>query len=210
MSSRTLHFGKISCGLVAAALLAACAPTQPADFDPEAIKVHEANALGGAALGQRKQEMQRAVSDMQAFHKTMEGMIARRDSGSVTVFAEFLSRYMGQHLDPILRAEWQSRHAELIDLDVNLRILETSMLIQMRKAKKVERMIKDVQKRYAGRDALLIEYPIGEQSTLGETLNLLRSEMGLCESSQAKWGPGARKSGRGKIEAQPVCMGSTT
>lgn len=198
--------------LGATALLVGCVQqtTVPLDdFNPESIAVHETEALGGAALMQRKQEMQRAVRDVAAFHKTMEGMIARRDTGSVRIFADFLDRYMGKHLEPMLKPEWQSKHPELVDLDVTLRIQMTSMLVQMRKPKQVERSLLDIMTRYRGRESTLIDYPLGEQSSLGEAIASLRSEMDLCTSIKAEWGPGARKVGRVRDDdAQPVCMGA--
>jgi len=196
-------------GCVAASLLGACATQQLEGFDEASIAVPETTALTGTALIQRKFELERAFADMGAFQTTMEGMIDRRDRSGVGVFSDFVMTYMRNHLNPLLRAEWQSSHAELIVLDANLRVLQAELLIQMRQTKEVERRLEEIERRYAGRGALLIAYPPGEQSTLGEARAVLESRIGVCDSNRARWGNGSRlrDKTRGDVQEQTICVG---
>lgn len=192
--------------LVAGGLLIACAAQHLDGFEAEVITVHESSALAGTAFGQRKLEMQRALRDMTAFHMTMEGMIDRRNRGGVDTFSSFLTTYFQSHLNPMLQAPWQSKHAELIDLDVNLRVLEADVLIQMGRSRDVHRVLARLNDRYRERDGLLIAFPIGEQSPLGEVVELLKLRLDSCMSSQVSWGPAGRFRTRRAV-LQSVCLG---
>ncbi len=135
--------------------------------------------LGGEALYQRKQDLIRAQRDMTAFHATLASLVDRRDSRGQAVFDAFLVDYMGRHLDPLLGAEWQSTHPEVMATDANLRFLKAEVLVQMRYPRLVQGVIDDIERRYTGQDALLVDYPVGEQSSLVDALALLRDR---------KWG----------------------
>ncbi len=155
-------------------LLSACMTDGFDQVAIQQIEVEESAPLGGEALAQRKVEMQRALSDMRAFHETMASMIDRRDSRSISVFDNFMAMYMGTHLDPLLRPEWPSGHPELISLDANLRFTQAEILVQMRYPRRVQRVIEDIDRRYQGRGNMLVDYPIGEQNTLAEALEMLK------------------------------------
>jgi len=160
---------------LAAALLAAaalgCAGAQQADL--EARRVSE-TPLGGEALVQRKHDLERAHRDLLAFHATLVSLSDRHDSRSITLFDDFLAAWMGQYLDPLLRSEWQSRHAELAGVDASLRFAKAELLIQMRYPRRVQESIDDIERRFRGRESLLIDYPVGRQGTLGDGLQILR------------------------------------
>jgi len=174
MKSRT----RIRCGLLAGALCAAllgCAGhTEFQDvllLEPTAAE--QSTPLGGAALGQRKQDMRRAHRDMLHFHTTLESLQERKDRNGLVLFSQFLDAYMGLHLDPLLASEWQSRHPELMALDANLRLVKAEVLIQMRSPQRVQQVIEELQERYAGRGDMLVEFPIGKQGTLRDGLKRL-------------------------------------
>lgn len=143
------------------------------DLELEGQKVSE-TPLGGEALLQRKQDLDRAFNDMLHYHATLMSLIDRHDSRAITLFDDFLATYMGEHLDPMLRSRWQSRHAELAAIDASLRFAKAELLIQMRYPRRVQATIDDIEARFSGRESLLIEYPIGRQGTLGEGLELLK------------------------------------
>ena len=86
----------------------------------------------------------------------------------------FLAQYMGEHLDPLLRPLWQSAHPEVMALDAKLRFMKAQILADMRYPRRVQQSIDDIQARFEGRESMLIEYPAGEQRSLGEALELLR------------------------------------
>jgi hypothetical protein len=93
----------------------------------------------------------------------------------VVLFSNFLSAYMGLHLDPLLRSEWQSRHPELMALDANLRLAQAEVLIQMRDPRRVQAVLDEIRSRFGGRDGMLVESPSGGQGTLRDALKRLSS-----------------------------------
>ena len=143
------------------------------EIDLEQVRANEA-PLGGEALVQRKHDLERAHRDMLHFHATLTSLVDRHDSRSIALFDTFLAAYLGEYLDPLLRSEWQSRHPELAGVDASLRFAKAELLIQMRFPSRVQKAIEDIERRFQGREALLIDYPVGRQGTLGDGLQLLR------------------------------------
>lgn len=136
--------------------------------------VKEEAPLGGEALARRRLDLTRAWRDLLHFDETMQSLVDRRDSRSVAMLDGFLAQYMGQHLDPLLRPLWQSSHPEVMALDAKLRFMKAQILADMRYPRRVQQSIDDIQARFEGRESMLIEYPAGEQRSLGEALELLR------------------------------------
>jgi hypothetical protein len=159
--------------LVAAATFASLACSGGEAIDLQQVRANEA-PLGGEALVQRKHDLERAHRDLLAFHSTLSSLVDRNDSRSIALFDSFLAAYLGEYLDPLLRSEWQSRHPELAGVDASLRFAKAELLIQMRYPRRVQESIDDIERRFKGRDALLIDYPVGRQGTLGDGLELLR------------------------------------
>lgn len=146
----------------------------PDDLVSDVTAAESSAPLGGEALAQRRLEMRRAYRDMVHFHATVESLNRRSDRSGQVLFNGFLDEYMGTHLDPIMRAEWQSRHPELAALDANLRFAKAELLMQMGASRRADRVIDEIEERYEGRGDMLISYPFGEQSTLNDGLALLR------------------------------------
>jgi hypothetical protein len=169
-------------GLAAAlaADLAGCVAVTSRDQLPPELQ-HQASAaeasapLGGEALSQRKMDMQRAYRDMVHFDKTLTSLNRRRDRKGRVLFRNFLDRYMGIHLEPMLMGEWQSRHPELTALDVNLRLAKAELLIQLRERGRAQSVIDEIAHRYEGREDMLVGYPLGGQSRLGDALEAIES-----------------------------------
>jgi len=132
--------------------------------------------LGGEALAQRKQDLERALRDLVALHATMETLVDRRGNGRVSTFDDFVTAYFDQHLDPLLEAEWQSSHPEVVATDANLRFIKVDLLLKMNSGSEAEAVIRDIERRYRGRDNMLIGYPVGEQSSVAKALSLLKNE----------------------------------
>ena len=105
--------------------------------------------------------------------RTMQSLIDRNDGRALSELDRFVDRYMGVHLDPLLRAEWQSSHPELMARDASLRFLQAEVLIQMRYPRRVQIVREEIERRYQGQKDLLIEYPIGKQGTLEHSLEVL-------------------------------------
>lgn len=173
-------------GLLAALQSVGCAGGQGSygygygygDGDDGAGMAEEA-PLGGEALAQRRMDLDRAWRDLLHFDATVQSLADRRDSRSVRLLDDFLSQYLDQHLDRLLQPAWQSTHPEVMALDVNLRFMKAQILTNMRYTRRVQRAIDDIERRYQGRENMLVEYPVGEQHALGEALTLLR---------ESKWG----------------------
>ena len=166
-------------GLAAALFLAlplfGCAAGSEPDFDEMANEIAEEEApLGGEALAQRRTDLMRAWRDLLHFGATMQSLVDRKDSRSVAQLDGFLDEYMATHLNSLLRPAWQSTHPEVMALDANLRFMKAELLAEMRYTRKVQEAIEDIEERFTGREGMLVEYPVGEQRSLGEALTLLR------------------------------------
>lgn len=151
-----------------------------AGMDPEAAVseavIEDEAPLGGEALAQRRMDLVRAWRDLLHFDATMQSLVDRRDNRSVSTLDGFLSQYMEQHLDPMLRPAWQSTHPEVMALDANLRFMRAQILADMRYTRKVQESLEDIEERFIGREGMLVEYPVGEQRPLGEALDLLAEQ----------------------------------
>jgi len=158
------------------AFAVACAGARPAYQTTEQpdLSIEEA-PLGGEALAQRKQDLLRAFVDMLAFHATMASLIDRRDGRGLAAFDEFVAEYMGQHLDPLLAGEWQSSHPEVMAVDANLRFTKADVLVQMRYPRRVQRVIEDIERRYETRGNMVVDYPLGEQNSITQALQILKN-----------------------------------
>jgi hypothetical protein len=153
---------------------AACAtdPRKAYMGDVELVDVGDA-ALGGAALAQRKLELERALSDMTNIQKSLESMHDRRDATGVSQMRGFVNQYMVIHLNPLLAPTWQSSHPELILHDSTLRFVQAEVLMQLGYSSWVNEVINDMEERYEGRGNMLVEYPAGTQTTFSEALVVL-------------------------------------
>lgn len=152
-----------------------CAAGVDRAYEDAAMTAAEEEApLGGEALARRRLDLTRALRDLLHFNETMESLVDRKDSRSVALLDGYLAQYMGQHLDPLLRPRWQSSHPEVMALDANLRFMKAQILAEMRYPRRVQQAIDDIEARFEGRESMLIEYPVGEQRSLGEALELLR------------------------------------
>ena len=146
----------------------------PASEEAALMAAEEEAPLGGEALQRRRMDLDRAWRDMKHFDETMQSLVDRKDNRSVALLDGYLAQYMGQHLDPLLRPRWQSAHPEVMAIDANLRFMKAQILSEMRYPRRVQQVIDDIQFRFEGRESMLIEYPVGEQRSLGEALQMLR------------------------------------
>ena len=156
--------------------LLACAsgPDPLRAFDGEETSHEQDTPLGGAALAQRRREMERAYRDMVQHRITLLDLRRRDDRSGSILFGNFLDAYVDRHLGPLLRSEWQSRHPELSALDASLRLLEAEVFVELRDTGRVQETLDEVARRFQGREAMLVDYPVGEQSQLGAAIESLR------------------------------------
>ena len=161
--------------LLVAPLALACA--NPPAHDPllgPRLSASENAPMGGQALAERRNEMQSASRDLQQFHTTLIGLRQRKDTKSYRVFKRFVGAYLADHLDPILSRAWPSEHPELAGLDANLRVMKAELLIQMGRRAAAQNVIDDLDRRFEGRDRILVDYPVGAQTTLKTAIQILR------------------------------------
>ena len=145
----------------------------PDDFELEPETQRTSGPLSGEALNHRKRQLARAQRDMVHFYSTLESLHHRRDRNGLVLFSGFLDAYMGLHLEPLLEGEWQTTHPELMALDANLRFAQAEVLIQMRAPRRVQKVIDEITERFGGRGSMLVDFPIGGQSTLEQGLEIL-------------------------------------
>lgn len=171
-SSRThkLVFTLVAGMMVATAM--GCAGTSLNMTAGEEVVINE-GPLGGAALEQRKHELDRAYRDLVHIHRTMQSLIDRKDGRALSELDRFVDRYLGIHLEPLLQAEWQSSHPELMARDAGLRFVKAEVLIQMRYPRRVQEVRDEIERRFQGHQDLLISYPIGKQGTIENALQIL-------------------------------------
>ena len=133
----------------------------------------ESTPLGGNSLSQHKREMQRAYRDLIHFHATLEGLQQHRDRNGLVLFRKFVDAYMGRHLEPMLGREWKSEHPEILGTDANIRLLQAQLLMELREPQRMQWVLDEIERRFAGRGDILVDYPIGQQSTLKEAMEIL-------------------------------------
>jgi hypothetical protein len=160
-----------------ALLLAICAGTLavPAIAKDEAPARAEEAPLGGEALAQRKTDMQRALGDLGSFNRTLTSLIERRDDSGIDAMEPFVLGYIGRHLDALIAPTWPSNHPEMAAVDANLRFMKAELLIQLRRTRDVQRVIDDIRVRYEGRQQMLVDYPLGQQSTITDGIEKLKN-----------------------------------
>jgi len=146
----------------------------PADLLPDQSAAEASAPLGGEALLQRKSEMERTHGDIVHFTATLDSLNHRGDRNGRVLLSKFIDAYLGLHIDPLLAGEWQSRHPELTALDANLRFAKAELLIQLREPRRAQAVMDEIEQRFMGREDMLVDYPFGEQRSLGEGLQMLR------------------------------------
>jgi hypothetical protein len=173
MSKRTLRAWIVSVGCAA---LAACAPSsyRPVEFGSTEKPAEEAAPLGGASLDQRRENMGRMYKDLVHFRTSLDDAEQRGDRTTAVALGYFVDAYIGMHLDPMLAGEWQSRHPELWGMDADLRLAKAEVLVRMHERSRANDVLEELGTRYAGREDMLVHYPIGGQSPLGKAVQLLR------------------------------------
>lgn len=166
-----------------AALLLAGAALAPGCISDERIaddwvakaNQREASApLGGEALAQRRLDLDRSYRDLGHFLTTLDSLYRRNDRSGQFMFAEFADFYVAKHVLPMLEPEWQSRHPELAQLDVNARFAVVALWTRLGSSSSAGHMLDEIERRYKGRGEMLVGYPIGSQSTLREAVKHMR------------------------------------
>lgn len=177
MSTTTSRAVRLTGLLVGAALLAGCSmsmapvvgrPTLTASVPIE----NESAPLAGEALGQRKLEMRRAARDLVHFGATVETLRLRRD-GALRDFQDFMESYVDVQVEPLLVGNESSEDPEVAVLDAQLRLVKADLLIETRDFWTARDVINEIEDIYGARTSMLVDYPVGRQSTLAEAIAYL-------------------------------------
>ena len=157
--------------------LTACATIADRDLYEKRAQVREAEAhTAGQALHERKSRMQRTQRDLMHIQHTLETLRRHRYNEQIALFATFVRPYLAERVDPLISDRDASWHPELVPLDANLLFAKAAVLSELRDGRGVARVSKVIDHRFSGMDSLIVEYPRGEQNTLGEGLARLRKD----------------------------------
>jgi len=160
-----------------AALAQGCASDERIadDWVAKANKREASAPMGGEALAQRRLDLDRSYRNLGHFVVTLDSLYRRNDRNGQLMFAEFADFYVGKHVIPILEPEWQSRHPELAQLDVNARFAVVALWTRLGASSSAGHMLDEIERRYKGRGEMLVGYPIGGESTLKDAVKHLRT-----------------------------------
>lgn len=174
MRRRRTAFRALCCcaGLAFAACIVDDGP--PERLLPQQGAAEASAPLAGEALAARKRDLERAYRDLAHFQETMRTLRHRKDRNGRIQFSHFLDAYLGEHLEPLLAGEWQSRHPELAALDANVRFAKAELLVRLEQQGSAEDVMEEIERRFQGREDMLVEYPAGQQTPLGKALAELR------------------------------------
>lgn len=163
---------RLACLAVSLLALCACAGPTSAPSDPRA---REQRPLVGEALARRTRDLVTARETLAEMQTTLRDLQRRRDRAALPPFADFVRAYFGLQLDRLLAPEWPSRHPDLMALDATLRLAKADLLRRLDDAAKAGRVLDDIERRFLGRQEMLIEYPMDHERTVRDALKVLRS-----------------------------------
>ncbi len=168
-------------GLLLALALGACATrwTGSDYYVEQAPAVEPDHQLSGEALVQRKQTLRRLHRDLKSFHSATQGMRRHRNLAGISSFEAFLHPFLERQVEPLVAGPGASWHPELELLQANLLFAEAALLIELRDRRRLSRVAFKIGRRFAGRGHMLVEYPLGEESTLQAALRVLARDGGL-------------------------------
>ena len=161
--------------LAAVALLCAC-ETPMLGRDTVTAReptVEVAEPLAGEALEQRKLEMRRAYRDLIHFGATVQTLRIRKDR-DLREFQDYLERFRAARVDPLLTGDLASEDPEVSVLDAELRLVMAELMIEVSDYWSAGDVIDEIESRYGKRGSMLLNYPVGQQSTLKDSLEYLR------------------------------------
>lgn len=128
-------------------------------------------------LAQREQDLERARGDLQHFRTTRRHLLEHYSSWQMRTFDEQLERFVDERVDPLLANEWQSSHAELAQLDLDLRLARVDTLVDLNQKRSAARAVREIGRSYEGHKQMLVTRADGERETLEKSLASLRLEL---------------------------------
>ncbi len=161
-------------------MLSACAGrwTGSDYYQAQPVATEADRQVSGEALAQRKQSLRRVHRDLKSIHATAESLRRHRELEGIAAFEGFVHPYFREHVEPLLD-EADGWHPELQLLQANLLFAQAAVLIELRDTARLSNLTRRIGKRFQGKKNLLIEYPLGKESTLEHALRDLSRGRGL-------------------------------
>lgn len=168
---------RVALALLALAAITACTSHERRadELVRRASEARSSAPLGGEALAQRKLELERSFRDLSHFNATLESLYRRSDRNGLVQFGEFVDHYLSKQVLPILEGEWQSRHPEMAVRDADVRLAVAELWFRIGATSRTDRMLDEIERRYQGREDMLVSYPLGSQGTLRQGVDRLRN-----------------------------------
>ncbi|MCP4002773.1 MAG: hypothetical protein GY725_01130 [bacterium] len=138
-------------------------------FKKQPVGVEPDQQVSGEALLQRKETLRRLHRDLKSVKATAESLRRHRDLEGIASLEGFVHPYFEQQIEPLISdtGEW---HAELQLLEANLLFAQAEVLYELRDARRLAKIARRIHNRFASSKSMLVEYPIGEQSTVQNAL----------------------------------------
>lgn len=168
------HSPALAGAILALALGGGCATGEYYESRPAVIESR--SHADGQVLAQRKLKMRRAQQDLVHVRATLQNLRRHRDAAGLDRLAPFVRTYLDDYVSELLSRESGAWHPELVPLDANLHFAAAAVRMELGDRLELERLIGQIEQRFEDSQSLLVEYPIGEQSTLGQALEALKRE----------------------------------
>jgi hypothetical protein len=135
----------------------------------------ESPEAAGQALIQRRHDLERIHSGLLALRDSVDVIRSRPDPVNRELIGDFAFAYLAMHVDPLLAPGWQSASPALEGLDAEMRLLEAELLMRLEHRSDAERVLDEIERRFAQRSDLVVNYPVGKQSSLTEAVRIARA-----------------------------------
>ena len=167
----------IACGMLLVSTFAGCAAVAPNSTGPTTIapRVY----LGGEALAQKKQQMRRAHADLAHLFLVHERLDRLQKTADRRQLEAFIRPYLVRRVLPLVHTPpGDGWNAELRLLEANLLFAQATLLVAMGDGGELQEVIATLSDRFDGYESMLIEYPIGDSTTLEHGVEDLLAKRG--------------------------------
>lgn len=167
----------ISFGAVLGFSIAGCSAIAPKPTGPTTIAPRV--FLGGEALAQKKLRMRRAHADLAHLYVVHERLSRLQKNRERNQLEAFIRPYLEHRVRPLIHTPaGQGWNGELRLLEANLLFAEAALFVAMGDDEELGVVIATLSDRFDGYESMLIEYPIGDSSTLELGVKDLRTNRG--------------------------------
>ncbi len=144
---------------------------QPVSTEPD-------EQLAGESLEQQKRALRRTHDDLKAIQLTAQSLRRHRNIQGIEAFESFVQPFIADQVRPLLDEEPQW-HPELKLLKANLMFAEAAVWLELRDSGRVSKVTRRIEKALSGEKNMLVEYPLGDESTVEQALRDLARGRGI-------------------------------